>query len=160
MNGHYLTVKEWAAKNKLSQATVRNWCENMMIDGVERFGVEWAIPYDAPVPTPHYGKEQCIFLKQLRKKIAEQNEIEFEPKRCNHKGVCPGTCAACEAELAFLEEELKEKARRGERISLDGIGIDEILEFNNRIISETDRFRELNDEIDEEYAVFGSCGEE
>ena len=155
MNGHFLTVKEWAEKNKLTEATVLGWCEDGFIDGVEKFGVEWAIPYSAPVPVPHFGKEQCILLKKVRKKIAEENGIEFEPKRCNHRGVCPGTCSVCDAELAYLESELKKKVKKGKRIIVNDMVIDEIIAFKNRIIEETDRFKELNENIEHEVAELG-----
>ena len=155
MNGNFLTVNEWAHKNKLSISTVREWCENGTIEGVERFGSEWAIPANAKIPSPHYGKEQCMLLKKVRKNIAELNGIEYEPNICPHNGNCPGTCPACDEELAFLEKELKNKKERGERILVDNIGIREIKEFNNRIINETERFRDLNKEFEEELPHMG-----
>ena len=57
------------------------------------------------------GKEVCLILKGIRQKIADANGISYQPKECQHKGDCLGTCPACEAEIRYLEQELK--ARKG-----------------------------------------------
>ena len=57
------------------------------------------------------GKEVCLILKGIRQKIADANDISYQPKECHHKGDCTGTCPACEAEIRYLERELK--ARKG-----------------------------------------------
>ena len=38
------------------------------------------------------GKRIRQALKELRKRIAEANEIPFEIEECTHIGDCPGTC--------------------------------------------------------------------
>lgn len=38
------------------------------------------------------GKRICQALKELRKRIADANEIPFEIEICTHMGDCPGTC--------------------------------------------------------------------
>jgi hypothetical protein len=35
------------------------------------------------------GKRICQALKNLRKRIADANEIPFEIEECTHKGDCP-----------------------------------------------------------------------
>jgi len=53
------------------------------------------------------GKRICQALKNLRKRIADANEIPFEIEECTHKGDCPGTCPKCESELRYLMESIK-----------------------------------------------------
>ena len=38
------------------------------------------------------GKRICQALKELRKRIADANNIPFEMEECTHQGDCPGTC--------------------------------------------------------------------
>ena len=45
------------------------------------------------------GKRICKTLKELRKRIADANEIPFETDECTHKGECLGTCPKCEDEV-------------------------------------------------------------
>ena len=67
------------------------------------------------------GKSTCKVLKDIRQKIANENGIRYAPKECHYKGECKGTCPACEAEVRYLEEELKRKRRNGFAIKLGGI---------------------------------------
>ena len=67
------------------------------------------------------GKSTCKVLKDIRQKIANENGISYAPKECHYKGECKGTCPACEAEVRYLEEELKRKRRNGFVIKLGGI---------------------------------------
>lgn len=67
------------------------------------------------------GKSTCKFLKDIRRRIADANGIRYAPKECNYEGECKGTCPACEAEVRYLEEELKRKRRNGFAIKLGGI---------------------------------------
>lgn len=59
------------------------------------------------------GKEICKALKEIRKKIALENDIEFITSECKHKGYCSGTCPKCEAEVRYLEEQLASRQRSG-----------------------------------------------
>ena len=70
------------------------------------------------------GKEKCKKLKQIRKLIAEVNDIPFETVECYHEGPCPGTCPACDAEIKYLDEQLQQKIRKGERVTLSGLAVD------------------------------------
>ena len=67
------------------------------------------------------GKDRCKQLKRYRNKLAQVNNIDFVSKECNFEGECPGFCPACDEEILFLEEELKKKERRGERINFKGL---------------------------------------
>lgn len=55
------------------------------------------------------GKEMCEVLKSMRKKIAEQYGLVYEPTECLHEGNCQGTCPRCDAELRDLQRQLEEK---------------------------------------------------
>lgn len=65
------------------------------------------------------GKEICEFLKEIRKSVAKENGIDYEPRECHHEGDCSGTCWLCEKEASVLLDKLKDKERRGEQIKID-----------------------------------------
>ena len=67
------------------------------------------------------GVKICETLKSVRKKIAEANNICYEPRECNHKGDCIGTCPACEAEVKYVESELSLRKQMGEAIRIAGV---------------------------------------
>ena len=50
-----------------------------------------------------HGKQTCKILKEIRKQIAEKNDIAFVTKKCRHKGDCAGICPACEAVYSSYE---------------------------------------------------------
>lgn len=68
-----------------------------------------------------YGKEKCRILKEIRREIAKQNDIELLVEECRHKGDCLGTCPKCEAELRYLERELENRRKKGKKVILAGI---------------------------------------
>lgn len=49
------------------------------------------------------GKQTCRILKDIRRQIAEANDIEFITSECQYQGDCLGTCPKCEAEVRYLE---------------------------------------------------------
>lgn len=67
------------------------------------------------------GKSKCKILKDIRKQIAKENDIEFITSECKYQGDCLGTCPKCEAEVRYLEEELKKRKQAGKRIAVAGI---------------------------------------
>lgn len=67
------------------------------------------------------GKEKCRALKELRQKIAEENDIEYAVSECTHRGNCKGTCPKCEAELRYLERELERRVKLGRTVVLAGL---------------------------------------
>ncbi len=67
------------------------------------------------------GKQTCKILKEIRRQIAEANGIEFVTSECRYKGDCLGTCPKCEAEVRYLEQQLRSRQRMGKAIALAGI---------------------------------------
>ena len=47
------------------------------------------------------GKRTCKILKEIRRQIAEANDIEYVVEECQYKGDCLGTCPKCEAEVRY-----------------------------------------------------------
>lgn len=52
------------------------------------------------------GKDKCKFLRNLRKKIAEVNGIEYNESDCPFTGQCKGTCAKCDKQLLDLTQKI------------------------------------------------------
>ena len=52
------------------------------------------------------GKQKCKILKEIRQRIAEENDIPYITKECTFHGDCSGTCPRCESELRYLENQL------------------------------------------------------
>lgn len=69
------------------------------------------------------GKEVCKMLKEIRRQIALENDIVYVTTECKHKGNCPGTCPKCEAEVAYLEEQLAARKRLGKTNRVAGIAM-------------------------------------
>ena len=67
------------------------------------------------------GKEKCKALKEIRRQIAEQNDIEYVVSECNYQGECKGTCPRCEEELRYLEGELEKRQKIGKAVLIAGI---------------------------------------
>ena len=53
------------------------------------------------------GKKICNILRDQRIKLAKENNINFESEECPSIGACAGTCEKCDAEAAYLREEMK-----------------------------------------------------
>lgn len=71
----------------------------------------------------YYGKKVCETLKQIRKKIADENDIPYEITECNHEGDCQGTCPKCESEMRYIEKKLEERTKKGLAASIVGIAV-------------------------------------
>lgn len=69
------------------------------------------------------GKQTCKILKEIRRQIAKANDIEFVTSECRYKGDCLGTCPKCEAEVRYLEQELRARSLAGRAIALSGISV-------------------------------------
>ncbi len=67
------------------------------------------------------GKEKCRALKEIRKQIAEKNDIEYVVSECSFQGECKGTCPKCESELRYLERELAIRQNLGKTVAIVGI---------------------------------------
>ena len=68
------------------------------------------------------GKAKCKALKEIRQKIAEENDIEYVVSECTYQGECTGTCPRCEAELRYLEKELERRKKIGAAVKVVGVG--------------------------------------
>ena len=69
------------------------------------------------------GKQTCKILKEIRKQIAAENDIEFVTSECTYKGDCKGTCPKCEAEVRYLERELEKRQRMGKAAVFAGMSL-------------------------------------
>ena len=69
------------------------------------------------------GKDKCRMLRQIRERIAEENDIRFITEDCSYKGECKGTCPRCESELRYLEDRLEKRRAAGKKIALAGISL-------------------------------------
>ena len=67
------------------------------------------------------GKQTCKILRDIRRQIAEANDIEFVTSECRYKGDCLGTCPKCEAEVRYLEQQLRARQLMGKAVVLAGL---------------------------------------
>ena len=71
------------------------------------------------------GGSTCNRLKFIRKRLAEQNGINYKVERCPNSDNCKeGTCPFCEKEADDLMAVLLEKEKRGEKVVWD-VSLDE-----------------------------------
>lgn len=73
------------------------------------------------------GKRICKILKEIRKQIAEENDIELVVAECTYQGDCAGTCPRCEAEVRYLEQELEKRQRIGKAVMISGLAVSTML---------------------------------
>ena len=69
------------------------------------------------------GKNTCKILKEIRRQIAEANDIEFITSECRYQGDCLGTCPKCEAEIRYLEQQLEKKRLAGKAATIIGVSM-------------------------------------
>ena len=69
------------------------------------------------------GKQTCKILKEIRKQIAEENDIKLVVEECTYQGDCLGTCPKCEAEVRYLEGELEKRQRMGKAAVVAGLSV-------------------------------------
>lgn len=69
------------------------------------------------------GKNICKVLKDVRGKVARENDIPLEIPECTFEGDCRGTCPRCEAEVRYLEQELRERKSLGKAVTIAGIAL-------------------------------------
>lgn len=69
------------------------------------------------------GKRTCRILKEIRRQIAEANDIEYVVEECQYKGDCKGTCPKCEAEVRYLEEQLHRRQMLGKAVVVAGLSL-------------------------------------
>ena len=64
------------------------------------------------------GKQKCKILKEIRQRIADENDIPYVTRECSFQGECTGTCPRCESELRYLEQQLENRRRLGKHVSV------------------------------------------
>ena len=73
------------------------------------------------------GKSKCKILKEIRQKIADENDIPYVTRECTYQGQCSGTCPRCEQELHYLEQQLALRQKLGKTVAVAalaaGIGL-------------------------------------
>ena len=69
------------------------------------------------------GKSTCKVLKEVRRKIADANDIPLQERECTHTGDCAGTCPYCESEVRYLEHELSKRKSLGKAVAVAGIAL-------------------------------------
>ena len=67
------------------------------------------------------GRQKCRILKQIRQRIADENDIPYVTRDCRFRGECTGTCPKCEAELRYLEQELEKQGLAGKEPRVAGL---------------------------------------
>ncbi len=73
------------------------------------------------------GKQTCKILKEIRRQIAAENDINLVIEECTYKGDCLGTCPKCEAEVRYLERELEKRQRLGKVAVVAGMSLSTML---------------------------------
>ena len=97
------------------------------------------------------GKQTCKILKDIRRQIAEANDIEFITSECQFQGDCLGTCPKCAAALRDLDTQLTLRRMAGKAIVVAGLsaGMLTLASCSNQK-QNSDNY---NPEYDEEYNV-------
>lgn len=67
------------------------------------------------------GKAKCKILKEIRQKIADENDIPYVTRECTYQGDCSGTCPKCEAELRELERQLAMRQKLGKKVAVTAL---------------------------------------
>ena len=67
------------------------------------------------------GKSKCKILKEIRSQIAAENDIAYVVSECKYQGDCSGTCPKCEAEVRYLEDELRKRQLAGKKVAVAGV---------------------------------------
>ena len=73
------------------------------------------------------GKQTCKILKEIRRQIAAENDIDLVVSECTFQGDCAGTCPKCEAEVRYLERELEKRQRLGKAAVIAGMAVGTML---------------------------------
>jgi len=102
------------------------------------------------------GKNTCKILKEIRKQIAEENDIKLVISECTYQGDCKGTCPKCEDEVRYLERELEKRQRMGKAAVVAGLSVGLLGASHVALAQQPDT---LQMSIDEEEVVVESGSE-
>ena len=103
------------------------------------------------------GKRTCKILKEIRKQIAAENDIELVISECTYQGDCLGTCPKCEAEVRYLERELEKRQRLGKAVAIAGLSVGMLGALPEAVAQQPDSTMML-DTIEEEIEEIGLMG--
>jgi len=70
-----------------------------------------------------HGRKVCNTLKEIRRQIADRNDIAYSTTDCHFEGECQGTCPKCESEVKYLENELRKRTQLGKAVAVAGISL-------------------------------------
>ena len=114
------------------------------------------------------GGSTCNRLKFIRKRLAEQNGIEYKVERCPNSDNCKeGTCPFCEKEADDLMAVLLEKEKRGEKVIWD-VSLDEYdpnVLYGDSVESDEDTIPPIDidpttmEKIDHKIEMMGICSD-
>ena len=69
------------------------------------------------------GRKVCNVLREIRRQIADRNDIEYTTSECPVVEECSGTCPKCESEVKYLENELHKQRLLGKAVAIAGISL-------------------------------------
>ena len=102
------------------------------------------------------GKQTCKILKEIRKQIAEENDIELVISECTYQGDCLGTCPKCEAEVRYLERELEKRQRMGKAAVIAGLSVGLLASSQMALAQTPDSLRiDTIEKAEEKEEIFG-----
>ena len=105
LTDHALAAQE--IDSSMIEASVRYSTLGMLLPNEYPSRDEWTFEeVEALIPRID-GKKICNYLRELRMRLAEANNIVFESPECPSMGPCAGTCAKCEEEAAYLRAEME-----------------------------------------------------
>ena len=99
------------------------------------------------------GKNKCKILKEIRQKIADENDIPYVTRECSYQGECRGTCPKCEAELRYLEQELEKRRRLGKTVAVAAVAASLSLSLTACVPGSSDGGEELGGETVPAYTL-------
>lgn len=67
------------------------------------------------------GRQKCEMINQIRRKVADNNDIDFVIYDCTFEGECSGRCQKSDSELSYLERELEKRQDDGIELNLKGV---------------------------------------
>lgn len=73
------------------------------------------------------GRRTCEVLKEVRRKVAQENNIALTERECTFEGDCRGTCPYCEAEVRYLERELQRRKALGRAVAVAGLAVSSMM---------------------------------
>ena len=107
------------------------------------------------------GKQTCKILKEIRKQIAAENDIELVISECTYQGDCLGTCPKCEDEVRYLERELEKRQRLGKAAVVAGLSVGLLGASQVALAQQPDSLRidTIEEEVELGSEVFGCIQE-